>query len=514
MSDEAAARAEIDRRLRDEVCRYYVPNGRLDDFIQAVGQRFEPKSKRIYIAILRGGNGIGKSVLAANLASYMADDYPNLYLDQAPYLKNFRRPNRGRILTTVNAAKNNYDAEFSKWLRRGKYSRIKEGKHFYNKYRFQGGSEFDIFTFDQDPGQGESITLNWAIVDEPMSKAHWKALKFRFRFGGIIFMLLTPLEGSGWYHDEFETVERMNDDVLVMEGSSEDNCKTHGIRGMSDHITLEDQWRDCDEDELLSRRDGKYLEHAGNIYKNFRDDAKGHVLQDFPAYYQDCWDKGLYTLWQRIDPHDRKPWAISWRAFFPDGKSFCVAEWPDESMRPFHKIKSWGFGYDAYAKLTVDTEKALGVGRFSRATIMDPNYGPSAAMNKQGVTSIGAEFQKAVREAGGGHRRMIFPNDSLTPGHLLVKDKLGDPAKGVTPDYYYLAHCKNSRFGMLHYGYRENKDEKKGLSEEPVLQFKDFPDLDRYGAMAKEGYVEFVTEEAENMVHSAPKKMGNGYVRA
>ena len=230
------------------------------------------------------------------------------------------------------------------------------------------------------------------------------------------------------------------------------------------------------------------------------------MLPEFPPYYAECWSKGLYTLWQRIDPHDRKPWAISWRAFFPNGKSFCVSEWPDMSMRPFHKLKSWNFGYDAYAKLTVETEKALGVGKASYATVMDPNYGPSAAMNKSGVTSIGAEFQKSYREITKGHRRMIFPNDSITPGHLVVKDKLGDPAKGVTPDYYYLEHCLNSRFGILHYGYKENRDETKGLSEAPTLQFKDFPDLDRYGAMAGERYIQPTEELPGDVVYYAPRK--------
>lgn len=514
--DASGARAELERRMMSERCRYYVPNGRLEAFLLEIDRRFGIeviKNGRTVICILRAGNGLGKTVLAVNLASYLSDQYPNLYMDQAGVLKGFRRPNRGRILTTATAAESNYDAEFSKWLRRGKYKTARGGRNFNEKYRFDNGSEFDLFTFTQDPGEGESVTLNWAIVDEPMSHKHWTALKSRFRFGGIIFMILTPLEGAGWYHDEFETVERMADDVLLMEGSSEENCITHGVRGIIPHQSLEDMWRDFDESEMIARRDGKYLEHAGVIYKTYRDDYTGHLLASFPPYYAEAWAKGLYTLWQVIDPHDRKPWAISWWAFFPNGKAICVAEWPDESMRPFHKLKSWGWGYRAYADLTIKTEAALGSGRAAYATVMDPNYGPSAAMTQEGVSSIGAIFSGDYREmAKGASRRMIFPSDAITPGHLAVKGKLGDPATGVTPDYYWMDYCRNGRFAMTHYGYKENRDEQKGLSETPILQHKDFADLPRYLTTAAARYI-YPFEMEEDVVQSAALPMRGRYRR-
>ena len=497
-----SARAERNRRVVEERCRYYVPNGRIEEFLQAIGRRFVPGSKRIWIASLRAGNGLGKSALGANLAAYLSDSYPNLYLDEVPYLKQFKRPNRGRILTTPNAAKNNYDDEFKKWLRLGRYKTLREGKFFNNRYRFEYGSEFDIFTFDQDQDQGESITLNWAIVDEPMDHKHWKALKSRFRFGGVIFLLYTDADSLRpcWYADEFETQERLADDVVAMEGTSEDACIEHGVRGLLPHSALMDMWRDMDDDDLLSRRDGLSRARAGSIYKTFRDDPTGNVLPDFPAYYSECWRRGLYTLWQSIDPHDRKPWAITWRAFFPNGKSFAVSEWPDMSMRPFHKIKSWHWGFEAYADLTVKTEAALGAGHAAHATVFDPNYGPSAAMTDKGVTSIAEEFLNAYRKLTGVTRRMLFPADAISPGHMKVKGVLGDPAKGVTPDYFWLEHCHNGRWGMTHYGYRENRDETKGQSQLPMLQYKDFPDTERYMVEAGARFIDPIEKDEPSVV--------------
>ena len=513
------ALAELERRKSGELGRYYVPNGRIEQFLQAIGMRFKPwvekngvmvRNPRIYICILRAGNSLGKSCLAANLAGYMSSEYSNPYFDAVPYLKEMKRPNSGRIITTATAAEENYDREFLKWLPRGRYKASKGGRNFNSDYKFDSGSDFDVMTFNQDPEEGESVLKNWAIIDEPMSKAHYKALKARFRFGGIIFWIMTPLKGAEWCEDEFETVERLTDDVLLMTASSEDNCIEHGVRGIIPHESLEDQWRDFDEDDISARRDGVYLTRGGTIYKTFRDDYAGHILPVLPPYYQECWDKGLFTLWQTIDPHDRKPWIIEWRACFPNGKDIGIAEWPDESMKPFHKIKSWNYGYDAYAQLTIATEKALG--RNAYATIMDPNYGPSAAMTADGVTSIGAEFKAALKRGKLMNRRMIFPSDAITPGHMLVKAALGDPAKGVTPNSYWLEHERNARFSMTHYGYKENKDESKGLSEVPILQHKDGADLIRYFKSAKARYIQTGENGGNDVTFYTPKKYGNGRV--
>ncbi len=515
-----AARAELEKRIAAERCRYWTPNGRIEEFLLGIGSRFNVetiKEGRITICILRAGNGIGKTVLDVNLASYLADRYPNKYLDAVPYLREMPRPSRGRILTTANAAKNNLDSEFQKWLRKDQFEATQEGRPFKSRYKFKNGSEFDIFTFDQDPSQGESITLNWAIVDEPMSHAHWTALKSRFRFGGVIFLLLTPLRGASWYHDEFETQERLADDVFRMTGSSEANCREHGVRGLMPHKALVDMWRDFDEAELPARRDGEYLSFAGTIYKTYREGYLdkagkiiGHEPEILPPYHAECWRRGLYTLYQVIDPHDRRPWAVTWWAVFPNGQKFCVAEWPDMTMRPFHKITSWHWGYDAYAKLTAETEKSLGFKKPAWATIMDPYYGPQATMSAGGVSCHASDFETAYRKLTGKPRRMILPPGRVEEGHILVKAALGDPANGVTPMMFFMAHCRNSKWSMTHYGYKENRDERKGLSEVPELIFKDFAEGPRYLEQARARYIQDF-ENAEEMVFYSPAVRGNGY---
>lgn len=500
------ARRELERRLAAERGRYYTPNGGIEGVLQMINAKRRPGQKGTSIFVIEAGNGVGKSTLTANIASYLTCHYPNKFFDAVDCLREFRRPNRGRIITTATAAQTVYDEELAKWMPHGRYRAKKNGHKFNQEYQGLGGGSFDILTHDQDPMQGESVTLDWAIGDEPMSRRHFSALKSRFRFGGIIIFVLTPLEGAAWMQHQLLSVDRLNKDVFHMRISAEANCRQHGLRGLIEHAALEDMWRDFDEDELEARRDGVPLSLAGSIYKNFR--TNGHVFDELPPYYQDCWDQKLFTLFQIIDPHDRKPWFISWRACFPNGSSFAVAEWPDDSMKPFHKIKSWAWGWNSYAKLTDQTEKALGMEAY--ATVMDPNYGPSATMDAEGVTSHAAEFSKALKLLTGKPRKMIFPPDAISEGHVRVKQALGDPSKGVTPEMFWLSHCRNLIFSMTNYGYAENKNEEKGLSEVPVLQFKDGADTERYFKAAQARHISVAETLPDEVDFADPMRRYSG----
>ena len=501
---QSAAKTELERRAANERGRYYKPNGRAEQFIGML-ENAGTTPEGISIFILRAGNSFGKTALVTNLVNYLGDRISNPFFDKISYLKNFRRPNRGRLCTTANAAKNTYGEEIPKWFSRNQYTGTKRGREFESIFKFKRtGSEFDIFTFDQDPDAGESITLDWAVVDEPMSRRHFSGLKSRLRFGGIIVFILTPLEGSGWYHDLFETPERIGKDVWVLEGSSEDNCKEHGVRGVIPHAALESMWKDFDEAELPARRDGKYLHLAGAIYRTYRDDVGGHVLEKMPEYYADCYRRKLFTLYFAVDPHDRKPFACAWHAVFPDEHVITIAEWPDESWRPFHKIRSCEWDAATYVKMINATERVIG--KAANVRLIDPNFGPARKAGKEGVLE---QFKSHGLREG-----WKLPPDSINEGHIAVRELLGDPSKNIAPRWHIMAHCKNVRYGMSHYGYKENRDESKGLSETPELVHKDFPDVAiRYPALYG---LKYRRTDLDHPLHiHIPTKRGNsGYVGA
>lgn len=514
VADHAAgARVELERRRQEERGRYYTPNGAFERVLLGLAH-LAPASKDIYHVIIRAGNSAGKTCFAINLANFLSSRVPNPYFARVPYFARYRtveRPPRGRICTTANAAKNSYPDEIARWFSRGSYVASKRGRDFASYFKFiRTRAEFDLFTFDQDPLAGESITLDWAIVDEPMPRRHWTGLTSRFRYGGIIFFILTPLEGSGWYHDELEVEARLGKDVFVFEISALENTIEHGVRGVIPAAALHAQYRDYDAAELPARRDGKYLHLAGVIYKAYRQgyldqDGRviGHEPEFLPPYYTACWQKKLYTLRLVVDPHDRKPFILGWYATFPNGVTFVVAEWPDESMRPFHKITSCSWGYDDYAKMIKETELLLGKAADRRW--IDPNFGPSPKVNSN------ERVMDALSRAGraiGWPLRFLLPADSLKEGHLKVKDLLGDPVRGVAPRLFCLQGMKNHRFGFTHYGWKENRDDRKGLGETPELQHKDAMDLVRYLALGGANYLPPDTPAPDLYT---PSVRGNGY---
>jgi phage terminase large subunit-like protein len=512
LSPAQRAQKELQRRALNERCRYYTPNGRAEQFLNQL-KPFPPNDPRIVILILRAGNSFGKSALACNLASYLSLRKPNPWFDSIPYLREFRRPNRGRVYTTANAAANTYPDEIKKWFPQQSFHSKKDGRSFDHSFYFASKSRFDFFTFDQDVEQAESVTLDWQIADEPPPHKLWGSMKTRMRYGGLIVFVLTPLEDAAWMSDELEIPERLGKDVFVVTADTEDACIEHGVRGHLPHASIEAMFKDFDEAELAARKGGAYLHLSGRIYKAYRAEPEAHCPVAIHDYHQEEWKRGTgvgWTLWNVVDPHDRKPFAIGWYAAFKNGDAYTIAEWPDDSWPPFYKMKDCPYVPADYARLIMETERALGVkGDGSNVQrLIDPNFGNTPCFATK--TTIKKELYDCGEALG---YRLVYqdPPDSLEGGHVAVKALLGEPSKGIRPKYYDLAHCKNHIFGMTRYGWKDSTNEdKKGISEKPDLVHKDFPDLKRYLALAGVKFIELLKEQVYHRPATYGKKTYRG----
>ena len=455
------ATEEVLKRTSLELGRYYAPNGGLENYLKT----FDLSKISTPIFILRGGNGVGKSAMINCLIDYISMPYSNQYFEGIEYLRNFKRPNRGRVITTPNAARYAYPAERNKWALHGRFTAHKDGASFERRITYENGSEYDIFTHDQDPVQGESITLDWAVIDEPMPYAHWVSLISRLRFGGPIFIIMTPLEGSGWIHDFIETPERVNKDVFLTEVEGEMACVDHGIRGHLPHSYFESLKKEClDENELNARLSGKYYHLHGLVLKNFS--LQYHVINELSGYHAECYEKGLFSLYHVLDPHDRKAFAMAWHVVFPNEDKVTIAEYPQFN---FYREHSSDVQVPEYVKLIKETEDLIG--KKVDVRLIDPNFGNSPKKGgntvKQDFESLGMYFQD--------------PPDNLEAGHIAIRKELGKP-NVIRPKYQVMAHCINTIFALSHYRYeiKKVKTETGSLSDRVTLEYKDHVDLIRY----------------------------------
>lgn len=461
--------------------RYYEPCGAIQDYLSLVNQATNPHD--VYILILAAANNVGKTTLAVNLAAYLANGTTNPYFDAIPRLRDFKRPNIGRIITTATAAQEKYaEKEIPHWFPKGAYTSHKESHAYDVKFRFKNGSHFDLFTFDQDPKQMESVDLDWAIADEPLPYKLWLPLKARFRGGGLIFLVMTALYDSIWVSRELET-DRLGKDVFKRQVDAEEACRTHGVRGHMPHEYIEQMSRDADEDEAGARLHGSYIALSGRVYKQFGEAT--HVWDEMPAYHQECYDKGKYTLYKIVDPHDRKPFAVAWYAIFPNQDKVCIAEWPENN---FYKMKSCDMQIDEYRRLFIETEKQLE--RKADVNLEDPNFGNTPKLNgktfKELMGGPCGECQaksKSVLPSCPHSISFEDPPDEIHLGISLVKQELGNPKKDIRPKLYFMRHCSNSINSHKYWYYVEAAKESKGLSEVVAEEFKDFCEMPRYGAL-------------------------------
>ena len=482
-------RVESSRRLMYERCRKYTPCGKVGDYLNLINNAVNPRD--VYIFLLTAANNVGKTTLAVNLAQYLAVGTPNEFFDAIPNLRHFRRPNIGRIVTTATAAQEKYaEKEIPFWFPRGSYTSHRESHAYDVKFRFKrNSSHFDLFTFDQDPKQMESVDLDWMIVDEPMPYKLWLPAKARFRNGGLIFMVMTALYDSIWVARELETTDRLGKDVFKARVDAEDACRTHGIRGHMAHEYIVQMERDSDEDEATARLHGGYIAYSGRVYKQF--DESFHVWDDLPAYHQECFDKGKYLLYKIVDPHDRKPFAIAWYAVFPNQDKVCIAEWPEGN---FYKMKSSSVSIDEYRHIMIETEKQLG--HIADINLEDPNFGNTPKLNGKTFKQLMAGpcdacslSDKFLVECPHSIA-FLDPPDSNALGISLVKQELGNPHKGIRPKLYFMRHCINSINSHKYWYYVENQKESKGLSEILADEFSDFCVLTKYGALSRWAYQE------------------------
>jgi len=324
LQEMAEIAEELEERDSMEAAKYYVPNGKAEEFIKMVG------ANEHFVNMFIGANGTSKTGTGANIVASIvfgpqSDWFNHPLFQRFPYIK------KGRIISDPTTIKEKIIPELIKWLPRNTYKNFpeklyetqKEGKYYASKFIFNNGWVIDIMSNEQDLKSFESVDLGFVWIDEPMPKDKFLATLARGRLGMIVFWSYTPLFASGWIKEWMD--EHVASGLAdYVEAEAEDNCKIHGVRGFFEHKYIQQMADSYPEDEKQARVFGKFGHLLGRVHKRFN--RKVHVIKPFPINEKD------WTTYKALDPHPRVPDHVLYLSVNKHGTKIITAELVSEGL--------------------------------------------------------------------------------------------------------------------------------------------------------------------------------------
>lgn len=388
------------------------------------------------------------------------------------------------------------------------YDEINGFRH--NKIVFKNGSIITFKSYEQGRGAFESDDIDLIWNDEEPLYEIYREQRMRLldRRGEMIFTM-TSLEGmTELMSDLFE-----EHDVVKTEHSPLLNetlprvVQKNGVMFFmmwtteNPHIDQETVLEDVkvmSREEIRSRIHGIPTNLSGRIYPMFN--KLIHVVSE------DMLPTRLVTLYNVLDPHDRKPWALTWWAVTKTGRAYCIREYPWQ--RNFNDVEFDDKSYDDYAALIKGVENELfdQYGRYIHKRIIDPNFGHSTV--RLAKRADGQSKTTTIKELAKRGLRYDDGIDSLEEGHIQVRKWLHWVEKDgeivVQPKLFVYEKCENMVRHLSRYSHKDLEAADGDDKAKPQLtqKWKDYADNARYFVMSNPHYVE---TKARTMIES-PKR--------
>lgn len=442
---------EILRREREwiqenERCQFYVPNGRIEEFLKG----FCTKGQ---IHCISAANAVGKTAFLVNLAGNLVFGPQNKWFDYE-LIRHWPFEKKIRIVSEPSQVKESgpIPSEIRKWWPKGKFQEFKGGYQYVSEYRANGWI-VEIMTYEQDRKQHEGSNLGCVLFNEPPPKSLWTPNISRLRGKGKAAVAMTPLTEAGWFFDEVAP----NIDVIYADVESA--CKEHGVRGHLDHDQIESMISTYDAEEREARIDGKAMYLKGLIFKDFNPSV--HVLKK-PI------EANLsHSLYHIVDPHTDKPFAMIWATVDARGVITIIDEWPNVD---FYKWRNCNLSIPDYRNIFYDKENGVPVAK----RVIDRHFAE--------VTHLSGMTRKTLRDEFADVGIDFYPSyqaqEEIETGITKVREYLRynqDRPLDVynTPKLFINPHCFNTIKSLS----RWSRDAKSGKVTD---EYKDFCDVVRY----------------------------------
>ena len=217
-----------------------------------------------------------------------------------------------------NHCKNVIEPKFKEWIDKKEIVKIERHQlGALKRITWSSGSTTDFYSADQNLKVFEGSDFDVVWVDEPCGRKIWVALwRGCTDRGGIMYLTGTPLT-SPWLYKEAMRV-RDNGDPLaeVIQYKAFSNAKNIGEGdkelGMK---RLEELASQYSAEERVARIEGGFVQLQGLIFKDWSQPV--HVRDSFPIPHN-------WPIYESIDPHPHKPWAVAYIAQAPNGAKILL----------------------------------------------------------------------------------------------------------------------------------------------------------------------------------------------
>ena len=169
--------------------------------------------------------------------------------------------------------------------------------------KFQGSS-LDFVWFDEEPPYDIYQECRMRVLDKK----------------GMIFGTMTPLKGLTWVYNEIYLNESNDNEVWSIEMEWADNPYL-------DKNEIEMMTSSLSEEELESRRYGRFMQCGGLVYSEFNESI--HVIEPFDVPKE--WQDNI-----SIDPGLNNPLSAHWYAEDFDGNVYVIAEHFDKGKDVYY----------------------------------------------------------------------------------------------------------------------------------------------------------------------------------
>lgn len=273
---------------------------------------FSAAAGKFRMRFFLGGNRSGKTT-----AGVVEDIY--LATGTHPSLKKWKVPCKGLIVIQdfETHGKNILEPKMNEWCPKGEIINVDRNQTgAIKKYYFKCGSVIDVASHDQDIKVFEGTDYDFVHFDEPPPRkifvAVWRGLTDR---GGLLHLTATPLM-SPWLYKIYKNFLAGDPLIWFKMVKTKENAKNIGEGNEALGIKrIEEFASQLDADEVAARMDGEMAQMRGLVFKSW--DSKHHLIKPFPI-------PADWKIYESIDPHPQKPWAISWTAETKSGHKILL----------------------------------------------------------------------------------------------------------------------------------------------------------------------------------------------